>query len=334
MPKISISVPVYNAEKVIHYCIESILQQSFEDFELILVDDGSVDNSGKICDEYALKDSRIRVIHKENGGVSSARNTGIQNSTGEFICFVDSDDFIEKDYLELLLDSKRKYPDYDNIWCGFQTVTDYCRANKKEIIATDSEKVSFFNTVEIMTLHEKWLDASPCNKLYSRQLISENKLSFLRDLSLGEDLLFNLEYLDCSNGKILTVNQPLYNYLRDGKQSLDNKYYPDFFDIYKRINGEMYKYAVKWKLSEEQLKKLYNAEFYKYELVLRNTMKKENKSGFVKKLKYNKFVMKTDEFRNSLLNGDCYINKYYKKAYLSANALGVFLLDIVCRLLK
>lgn len=97
-PKISVIVPVYNVEKYLSRCIDSILAQTFTDFELLLIDDGSKDKSGNICDEYAKKDSRIRVFHKENGGVSSARNLGLDNAEGEWILFVDADDWIEQDY--------------------------------------------------------------------------------------------------------------------------------------------------------------------------------------------------------------------------------------------
>ena len=97
---ISIIVPVYNTEKFLHRCIDSILAQSYTDFELLLIDDGSKDSSGTICDEYAEKDSRVRVFHKENGGVSSARNVGLDNAWGEWITFVDSDDYIEENFLK------------------------------------------------------------------------------------------------------------------------------------------------------------------------------------------------------------------------------------------
>ena len=99
-PTISVIVPVYNAEKYLHRCIDSVLAQTYKDFELLLIDDGSKDSSGAICDEYAAKDTRVRVFHKENGGVSSARNLGLDNAQGEWITFVDSDDYIEENFLE------------------------------------------------------------------------------------------------------------------------------------------------------------------------------------------------------------------------------------------
>lgn len=98
--KVSIIVPVYNVEKYVERCIESIIKQSYKNLEIILIDDGSKDNSGKICDEYAQKDNRIKVIHKKNGGLSDARNTGLNIADGEYICFIDSDDYIHKDLVK------------------------------------------------------------------------------------------------------------------------------------------------------------------------------------------------------------------------------------------
>ena len=103
MPKVSIIVPVYKAEAYLHRCVDSILIQTFEDFELILIDDGSPDRSGEICDEYAAKDPRIRVFHKENGGVSSARNLGIENMIGEFVSFIDADDELYPNSINALM---------------------------------------------------------------------------------------------------------------------------------------------------------------------------------------------------------------------------------------
>ena len=100
---VSVIIPIYNVENFVEKCIESILFQTIQNLEIILVDDGSSDGSGDICDVYAKKDARIKVIHKKNGGVSSARNMGISNATGEYICFVDGDDFVADDYIEYLL---------------------------------------------------------------------------------------------------------------------------------------------------------------------------------------------------------------------------------------
>ena len=101
---ISVIVPIYNVEKYLERCLDSIIKQTYKNLDIILVDDGSIDNSTKICDEYVKKDSRIKVIHKENGGLSDARNVGIDNSDGKYICFIDSDDYIELDMIENLYD--------------------------------------------------------------------------------------------------------------------------------------------------------------------------------------------------------------------------------------
>ena len=118
MPKVSIIVPVYKAEKYLNRCIDSILAQTFTDFELLLIDDGSPDRSGEICDEYAKKDSRIRVIHKENGGVSSARQRGLDESVGEYTMHADPDDWVEPEMLDELY-KKAKEEDADMVICDF-----------------------------------------------------------------------------------------------------------------------------------------------------------------------------------------------------------------------
>lgn len=330
MPVISVIVPVYNVEKVLYHCIDSILNQIFNDFELILVDDGSTDNSGRICDEYAGKDTRAKVIHKQNGGVSSARNAGIEVAQGEYICFVDSDDYLESNYLKELVETKRKYADYDNIWCGFQTVEDYNGKNKEAVIAKNDTGISCYSLEDIMILHERWLDASPCNKLFNKRVVVNNNIKFPEDLSLGEDLLFNFEYLDSTKGKIVVINQPLYNYIRDGKESLDNKYYPDLLDIYRRLNSETEKYAQKWSLSDAQISKMYSSFFFRLENVLRNTFNKKNKESFRQKLKYNNEILNSNDFQESMKKMDAFIHPLYSFAYKKRKYLLVMCLDFVC----
>lgn len=121
MPKVSIIVPVYKVEKYLDECVESLINQTYSDFEIILVDDGSPDRCGLICDEWAVKDSRIVCVHKENGGISSARNAGLEHAAGEYIVFVDSDDYVDSKYLEILV-SAMEESKADVVMCGSKSV--------------------------------------------------------------------------------------------------------------------------------------------------------------------------------------------------------------------
>lgn len=332
MSEVSVIVPVYNVENILNNCIDSILNQTYKDLELVLVDDGSPDNSGKICDMYAEKDNRITVIHKENGGVSSARNAGIELASGKYICFVDSDDFLECDYLKELINIKNNYPEYENIWCGFQTVSDYFKSNVKKVIADSSQSLSLFSNTNIMSLHEKWLDSSPCNKLYNRRIIFENSITFPLDLSLGEDLLFNLDYIDCTNGKIIVINKPLYNYIRGSSKSLDHRFRDDLLSICRKTDSNIQRYLNKWNSPEEEWVLFNNAVFYKYERVLRNTFHPDNKISVFKKIKYNNQVLRSKEFREALSKRSCPVNSLLLTAYKSKRYELVLAFNFIVRI--
>lgn len=187
---ISVIIPVFNAEKYLPRCVESVLNQSFKDFELILVDDGSTDNSGKICDEYCSEDSRVKVIHQDNQGVSVARNNGMAISEGQYITFIDSDDWIEEDYLRKFVDLPRT---------GIQNqlpVLDVTQidAQKQEVY------YSGFNALTFSVA-----------KFFEKQVIKENNLQFLPNVKTAEDTLFMAEYLNHVDG-ILTIPYLGYHY--------------------------------------------------------------------------------------------------------------------------
>lgn len=218
MPKISVIVPVYKVENYIGKCIESILSQTFKDFELILVDDGSPDNSGKICDSYAQKDSRILVIHKTNGGVSSARNTGIEKSNGEWLCFIDSDDTIEKDYLDDFGLEQYRSELY---------IQGYKKIVKNEVQEIrDFTKFCGDSFIEILAyLEDERIINSPCFKLYSKSIILSNDIRFDINTSYGEDHLFSLDYVSqISNAHISRHSG--YNYMVYGEESLSHRIVP------------------------------------------------------------------------------------------------------------
>lgn len=189
-PFISIVVPVYNVEKYINRCIDSVLDQSYANWELLLIDDGSSDNSGKICDSYSRKDNRIRTIHKPNGGVSSARNLGIEQASGDFITFIDSDDWVESQYIA---DFIRCNPQRNSIVVsGLITKTP-----SEEYISfqyADESTMTGVAAHEIICKYDLFRDGGPSNKLFDLQLIKVSKLTFRTDLSYHEDHIFVYSY--------------------------------------------------------------------------------------------------------------------------------------------
>ena len=216
-PAISVIIPVYKCEKYLSACIDSVLNQTFQDFELILVDDGSPDDSPAICDDYAKKDDRVKVIHKENGGVSSARNAGIEAAKGEYITFIDSDDYIDSEMLKSLYE-QIKAQDGDLIISGLRYVFEDTK-EKKEYHLRNIK----FQTSEIDSVYEE-ID---CNfgfsaiyaKLYKREIIKSNSVFYAEGFSILEDGSFVLEYLKhCSN--CILFEGVFYNYRQANEMSL------------------------------------------------------------------------------------------------------------------
>lgn len=186
-PKISVIVPVYKVEQYIHRCLDSILSQSFTDFELILVDDGSSDNCGKICDEYASKDSRVKVIHKENGGVSSARNIGLNNAKGEWITFIDADDYVEQGFLTIPNDTSE-----DLLVQNYKVLKETkCYNHTFDCSVIQFSQIKVFINERLVEL----IYRVPWGKFFKRTIIVENGLSFTEGVKIGEDTIFVLDYL-------------------------------------------------------------------------------------------------------------------------------------------
>lgn len=203
-PKISIIIPVYNAEKYLRQCLDSVLAQTYSDFEVLLINDGSKDNSGKICDEYAAKDTRFTVFHKENGGVSSARNLGLENAQGEWVTFVDSDDYIADEFLEVFINYN------DQVDFKLMGVK---KKNKKQetdhFCFANSEVFLLAEFLSKYSLYQYF--AGPWAKFFKAKIIRENKLRFDEALFWGEDALFNIQYLrSCT--QIATIRKELYFY--------------------------------------------------------------------------------------------------------------------------
>lgn len=203
---ISIIIPVYNVEQYLHQCIESVLSQSISDFELLLVDDGSTDASGAICDDYASMDNRIRAIHIPNSGVSVARNTGIEASKGEWITFIDSDDFVDPNYLECFQILKN---DADLIVQGLEYYDNRNEHFFKQVRVCDSF-LGEENFKEKVAQNDLLRSGYPVAKAYRRELLSDN-IRFNSSISFHEDHIFVLEAMNAAKS-IRLVDSVAYKY--------------------------------------------------------------------------------------------------------------------------
>lgn len=239
MPKLSVIVPVYNTEKYLRECIDSILAQTFTDFELILVDDGSTDGSGAICDEYAAKDPRIQVIHQQNGGAAVARRSGVRIAQGEYITFVDSDDWIDKDMYRVML----SWEPADILICnmykhtnaGLYELESYIKPGSydKQMLTENLYSVMLFDYDKCQPA----LAPSLCNKVIRADIIRNVIENIAVNITYGEDAL-------CSYGCLLNAeqiylsNQRLY-YYRANPESVSNVYNKHMFATLRTLGREM-----------------------------------------------------------------------------------------------
>lgn len=225
MKKISVIVPVYNVEKHLRKCLDSIAEQTYKSLEIILVDDGSTDTSGSICDEYALRDERFTVVHNENGGVSMARNVGLDKATGEYIMFVDSDDYIENNIAEALIKQIEQY-DADMSMCGFKYAdTDGSTWNQTDIataegcISSDEFWRRFYSGARIIGV-TLWA------KLYKRSLWQNIRFPIGK---LHEDeFVTHLIMKNCRN--IAVTKMPLYYYVQREGSIMNTRFMTENFD--------------------------------------------------------------------------------------------------------
>ena len=210
-PTVSIIVPVYNAEKTIGRCIDSILGQQYTDFELLLVDDGSKDGSGAICDSYALADSRVQVIHKENTGVSDTRNIGISRARGVYLQFLDSDDWITPDATKLLVEAAGEH-NCDLVISDFYRVVGE-RVSRKGDIDEDRVLTREEYAAHMMEQPADFYYGVLWNKLYRRDIVADHHLQMDPEISWCEDFMFNLEYIRHAQ-RFYALQVPIYYYVK------------------------------------------------------------------------------------------------------------------------
>lgn len=258
MELVSIIVPIYNTENYLKECIESILNQSYKDFELILVDDGSEDGSLDLCDYYKRHDKRIKVIAKKNTGVSDTRNIGMAASKGAYTCFVDSDDVVKPTYVEALLEGVRA-EGADVAFCNYEYLYESRRIPKKPRLPSGiytfaelESKIIDDGTLSGVLFGTAWMG------IYKKSIIDNNDIKFNPEIKINEDGIFNIEYC-MKSSKILVLSEAyLYEYRQDSRVtkklvSPDNIFAPATKEIRRVCEGEIDKEMLNKQLSARRV---------------------------------------------------------------------------------
>lgn len=255
MPELSVIVPVYNAEQYLEQCIGSILGQTYIDFELILVNDGSTDNSVQICNAYSQKDSRVRVFSKENAGSTSARKYGIMQATGEYITFVDSDDWIDKEYYrEVFSLIKQYHPDI--MVCGYKQGSDGNYTGCSNRIASGYYEEQNLNKIYNQLLYtgnfyEAGIVPAPWNKIFKRTLVTSFQLKVPDSVRMGDDAAFTYPALLEADSILIKneIQKYFYRYVPDSlSRSYDEKYFDRLQEFYDMLDSDIKeKNFVVWK---------------------------------------------------------------------------------------
>ncbi len=286
-PLVSIVVPVYNAERYILSCVHALQRQDYANIEIILVDDGSTDDSPVICDRLAGTDSRIQVIHKKNGGVSSARNAGIEKAKGRYLMFADSDDLPEKTWVSRMTAIAERWK-VELVICSFRTVSSFQEAqipmHNRQIaeLVHALDRNRFLNALGYMIVCRSTMFA-PWNKLFCLDIIKKHNIKFEQGVNYGEDFLFNLQYLQYCNG-IMETEEKLYNYIMQNAESLEAKYKPDLFENQTKLYIAAKKFMVDNQIYEGEnvnCLDLYYASHIFY--CIQNQDNPENKKSFLER---------------------------------------------------
>jgi glycosyltransferase involved in cell wall biosynthesis len=330
-PIISIIVPVYNSEKYLPRCIESILAQTFSNFELLLVNDGSSDKSGQICEEYGLNDSRIRVFHLKNGGVSKARNKGIEMAQGDYLMFSDSDDYVEKHWCISLFDAVNKNGNILPV--SGMRVINHIHNKKSEVIKSFSSKLCM-DKVNYFETYKQGLSGSLCCKIYIRKIIQKHSIYFDEEVNRGEDLLFNLAYINYMNA-FVTIPSVTYNYVHSNENSLMNRYRKELFDVTVMVYNAWTNYLNKVNSDKDKFRDFSTFYYLNFINLFKNTFEKENKDSLIKKLGYNNFILNSKEFKECLEWADTSKEDLrYRKLLKTKNYYLIWLIEQVIEVKK
>lgn len=301
----SFIVPFFNADKYLSACIESVMAQTSDNWELLLVDDGSTDKSGEICDAYAAKNEKIYAFHQPNSGVSVARNVGLTNAKGEWLIFLDADDFVEKDLCERM--NKVITDEIDMVFYTYYE--DMADKQKKHIKKDMEENATAVWGEEEITLMQKAIlykhlcnftsAGSPWAKAFKKSLIEEYGIGYVKGIKKGQDHLFNFEVFEHAK-KAVFLNAPLYHY-RINSESVRHKYNPNIVPIIKSLYDNKWKLIEKYHKDEEYVTYFYYGAFRQFMIdSMLNFCHPDNPKSYGERRKEFLLATKEEPFQTSL----------------------------------
>lgn len=324
---VSIIVPVYNCEKYMEACIDSILIQSYYNIEVIIIDDGSTDNTYKIIKEYINKDKRIKYFKQENSGPSVARNRGIEKANGEYLIFIDSDDFIEKIYVEKLV-NEIKGKNFDIVCCGYIDKSKYGIVKLNDFWINKYE----LNKQEFLSCVCKGIGGVLWSKIFRKDIIIENKIRMNPKIFMSEDLIFILEYCKYIN-RIGVINECLYHYNRLNYSSISSNIDINYLENYVLLINKISELLIELKFDfhkinkikilkvQNLINKVLISETYKY-------LELKDKDKFISNLNSileNDFIKK---YKNNLSNNNI-LDKIYNKLIINKKYTTLLYLSIL-----
>lgn len=304
---VSIIIPVYNAARFIDTCIESVLKQTYDKFELLIIDDGSNDGSGKICDKYAIKDRRVKVFHKINEGVSAARNYGLNIAEGKYVLFVDADDTIVPDTLEA------------NVALAERTGADmvifsfcYWRPDEERRLPNplsmnfEGSKEDLFNKYFIELIDKEILNP-PWNKLFRKELAKTCQIQFCEEYSICEDMAFSVEMLTASQKTVLN-KEIYYNYILKATGTLVFKFYENYYEALSYFYQKAVAYCSKFQDSERQRKRV-DTLYVNRTIMFIKRICCDSDWRWEQKFEKLSFICKDPQFIKSLQNAELTVKK-------------------------
>ena len=315
---ISVIIPVHNSQDYLHHCVESIRRQTYSPIEIILVENGSTDKSYELCRKYASIDARIKVLNMDQAGVSAARNEGIKAAKGTYLVFADSDDYCDARWIENLWNLQMKERGEYIPVCGITVVKNYMEYQREVWCYSEQEKQSIVDKSNFLAIYDRWLINSPVNKLYVKDILIQENVFMPINMDLGEDLLFNLEYIDKSNKKGYVVdNQGLYYYVKNRDTSLTTQWRIDRFKIESFLNTKIKEYCVKVGIADYTI--LNKLIYYSYRDMMIQIWNLAGLMSYRDKLRYNNMILASQEFQEAIRQYQDEIEHLVWVAYKSKN---------------